>query len=96
MKPGDSINVGERLGQCELVSIESWHTIVVEKAGQFYRVSGLAGGGFTMTEEQIERSVERKFDSIDRRLIDGKLTQEEYDAEAERIRRWADAQRDKL
>jgi hypothetical protein len=43
-----------------------------------------------MSEEQIERSVERKFDSLDRRFMSGKLTQEEYDTEAERIRRWAD------
>ena len=43
-----------------------------------------------MTEEQIERSVERKFDSLDRRLMAGTLTQEEYNREAERIRRWAD------
>ena len=48
------------------------------------------------TEDQIERSVERKFNSIDRRLMAGELTQEEYDAEAIRIRKWAEDQFSKL
>lgn len=34
-----------------------------------------------MTEEQIERMVQRRTDAIDRRFMAGKLTQEEYDAE---------------
>jgi len=49
-----------------------------------------------MTEEQIEREVERKFDVIDRRLMNGSLTQEEYDTEANRVRVWADYQSEKV
>ena len=34
-----------------------------------------------MTEDQIERIIERKMDGLDRLLMNGKLTQEEYDRE---------------
>lgn len=42
-----------------------------------------------MTEEQIERSVERKMDALDARLMAGKLTQSEYDAEVSGLHDWA-------
>jgi hypothetical protein len=45
-----------------------------------------------MTEEQIERSVERRVDSADRALMNGHLSQAEYDAHMADINRWADAQ----
>lgn len=51
---------------------------------------GGEGRATKMTEEQIECSVERKFDSLDRRLMAGKLTQEEYDRAADDIHRWAE------
>jgi len=47
-----------------------------------------------MTEEQIERAVEWKVDVLDKRLMDGSLSQEEYDNEMKRIRAWADYQYD--
>ena len=34
-----------------------------------------------MTEDQIERIIERKMDGLDRLLMKGKLTQAEYDRE---------------
>ena len=49
-----------------------------------------------MTEEQIEREVEHKFDVLDRRLMNGSLTQEEYDAETNRVTAWADYQSEKI
>ena len=45
-----------------------------------------------MTEEQIERGVERKFDRLDRRFIAGPMSQAEYDAESAAIGKWADEQ----
>lgn len=45
-----------------------------------------------MTEEQIERAVERKFDVIDRRLMAGELSQEDYDFCAFAITEWARGQ----
>jgi hypothetical protein len=42
-----------------------------------------------MTEEQIERAVERKFDALDARLMAGS-SQEEYDKASARIAAWAD------
>ncbi len=45
-----------------------------------------------MTEEQIERAVERQFNNLDARFMrDGlTMTQAEYDAESAAISRWAD------
>ena len=43
-----------------------------------------------MTEEQIERAVERKFDALDARLMAGSLSQEEYDKASAGITAWAD------
>ena len=43
-----------------------------------------------MTEEQIERKVERLFNVLDAGLLAGKMTQEEYDYEAQQITAWAD------
>lgn len=45
-----------------------------------------------MTEEQIESMVERKFDQLDTRLLDGRIDQAAYDAEARAIHDWAEAQ----
>ncbi len=47
-----------------------------------------------MTEEQIERAVERKFNNLDARFIPAhgtsSMTQEEYEAEAAAIHAWAE------
>ena len=43
-----------------------------------------------MTENQIERQVARLFDVLDRGLMAGRLTQAEYDHEADVITAWAD------
>lgn len=43
-----------------------------------------------MTEEQIEARVERLFNAIDRALMEGRLTQDQYDHEAQVITAWAD------
>ena len=43
-----------------------------------------------MTSEQIERRVEHLFDVLDRGLMQGRMTQAEYDYEAEQITAWAD------
>lgn len=45
-----------------------------------------------LTAEQIERKVERAFDSLDARLMNGSLTQAEYDREAKEINKWAEKQ----
>lgn len=45
-----------------------------------------------MTEEQIERIVERKVDALDNRFTTGGVTQEEYDAELAAIDKWAEDQ----
>lgn len=45
-----------------------------------------------MTEEQIERRVESRMDSLDARLMSGRLSQAEYDAETRKLSRWADEQ----
>lgn len=44
----------------------------------------------TMTEYQIERQVQYKFDNLDARLMNGKLSQAEYDLLAKKINAWAD------
>lgn len=38
-----------------------------------------------MTEEQIERRVERQIDALDTRYMAGELTEAQYDAEMRRI-----------
>ena len=45
-----------------------------------------------MTEEQIERAVERKVDALDARWMNmnNKMTQSEYDFEMKKIVHWAD------
>jgi hypothetical protein len=43
-----------------------------------------------MTEDQIERAVERQFDSLNAQLMNGSLTQSRYDAASKRISRWAE------
>lgn len=43
-----------------------------------------------MTEDQIERAVEKKCDWIDGLLISGQIDQQNYDARVRAIDRWAD------
>lgn len=45
-----------------------------------------------MTEDQIERKVEREMDKLDRKLMDGLITQEQYDLEVDALERWSDQQ----
>ncbi|HUY05049.1 MAG TPA: hypothetical protein VMV33_17365 [Rhodocyclaceae bacterium] len=40
-----------------------------------------------MTEEQIERLAERQMDRLDQRLIEGELTQPQYDAAVRQMNR---------
>lgn len=42
-----------------------------------------------MTEDQIERQVERMTDSVDRRYMTSDMTADEYAAELRRIDAWA-------
>jgi hypothetical protein len=44
-----------------------------------------------MTEEQIERIAERKMDQLDAKLLNGKLSQAEYDAAVKELDRWLDS-----
>jgi hypothetical protein len=45
-----------------------------------------------MTEDQIERRVERAMDRLDARLMDGRLSQAEYDREVIILDKWASQQ----
>jgi hypothetical protein len=45
-----------------------------------------------MTEDQIERRVERIMDTLDARLMSGSLSQSDYDQEVKRLRAWAERQ----
>ena len=45
-----------------------------------------------MTEDQIERHVERHMNSLDAQLMNGSLTQAEYDQAVRALDRWAQAQ----
>jgi hypothetical protein len=45
-----------------------------------------------MTEDQIERQVERAMDRLDAQLLSGKLTQAEYDREVSTLDKWAQQQ----
>lgn len=44
-----------------------------------------------MTEEQIERRVERMTDHLDRLLMNGDMPQKDYDAAMRDLAQWADA-----
>lgn len=44
-----------------------------------------------MTEDQIERMVERKFDALDSRYMRGELPKAAYEAESKAIDAWAEA-----
>lgn len=44
-----------------------------------------------MTEQQIELIVEKWFDRIDRQYMGNELSYQDYMAEAEAVRLWADA-----
>lgn len=45
-----------------------------------------------LTEEQIERRVERMMNSLDKQLLEHQISQEEYDAEVKSIAEWAEEQ----
>lgn len=47
-----------------------------------------------MTEEQIERKVERAMNALDARLMSGSLTQADYDHEVMILDKWAQQQYD--
>jgi len=42
-----------------------------------------------INEDKIERAVERKMDILDDRLMNGQLTQQQYDREVRELNRWA-------
>ena len=42
-----------------------------------------------INEDKIERAVERKMDILDDRLMNGQLTQQQYDREVRELDRWA-------
>jgi hypothetical protein len=44
-----------------------------------------------MTEDQIERRVERMMDALDAQLMNGALTQREYDSNVRDLNAWAEA-----
>ena len=43
------------------------------------------------SEEEIEAQIERSMTRLDRRLLGGRITQEQYDVEATSIDAWAGA-----
>lgn len=45
-----------------------------------------------MTEDQIELKVEKEMDKLDRKLMDGRITQDQYDLEVDALERWSDQQ----
>lgn len=45
-----------------------------------------------LTEEQIERSVEHKFDSLDKIYMMGRIDEKEYRLRSNAITKWANAQ----
>ena len=45
-----------------------------------------------MTEEEIERRVERSMDMIDRKLMAGTMSQAEYDQAVKDLNAWAERQ----
>lgn len=50
-------------------------------------------GNETMTEEQVERIVERITDSVDRAFMRGDFGQEAYDKTMRELNEWAEAKR---
>lgn len=42
-----------------------------------------------MNEDQIERWVERQMNALDRQLLSGSITQEEYEEEVLQLEKWA-------
>lgn len=48
----------------------------------------------SLSQEQIERKVERSMNSLDARLMAGKLSQAEYDREVSILDKWAQQQYD--
>lgn len=46
-----------------------------------------------MSEDEIERRVERMVDALDRRFMNGKMDQAQYDAEMAKIDAWSKAAR---
>lgn len=49
-----------------------------------------------VTEEMIERAVESKINSLDRKFMSSDMSQDDYDAKMSEIRKWADAQYERL
>ena len=47
-----------------------------------------------MTEEQIERKVSRKIDSLDKVFMNSDMSQEEYDSRMREIKAWAEKEYD--
>lgn len=45
-----------------------------------------------MTEDQIERRVEKMTDHLDRCLMSGAMTQRDYDKNMRELNRWSEAQ----
>jgi len=45
-----------------------------------------------VTEEMIERAVESKVNTLDRKFMKSNMTQEDYDQKMREINEWADAQ----
>ena len=45
-----------------------------------------------MTEDQIERVIEKNIDKLDKALMRGKITEDEYDREIIRLERWGEQQ----
>lgn len=45
-----------------------------------------------MTEYEVELKVEREMDRLDRQLMQGKLTQDQYDREVYKLDKWAEKQ----
>ena len=45
-----------------------------------------------MTEDQIERAVERRMDALDRHLMSGELSQAKYDLAVCELDEWAEEQ----
>ena len=49
-----------------------------------------------MTENQIERIVESKTDSLDREYLSGKIDSSEYDTRCQEIKTWAETEYSKI
>lgn len=43
-----------------------------------------------LTEDQIERVVEKRTDTMDSEFMDGRMTREDYDANCKALSAWAD------